>query len=215
MKQAHKRWLRRQWGDLMAFYGVAEAQAEVIFADLVTRYEEDGRYYHTLHHIQNVLETIESLHAYAQDVPAIQLAAWFHDVIYDVRRTDNEMQSAVYAGELLGKMGLPPKTIAKVDFMIQATKHNRDCPGDIDCQIMLDADLATFASDWETQEKIEQAIRQEYAYVPDEVYRQGRQAILQNFLNRERIYCTDQMYTEREQAARRNIKRSIVALNDR
>lgn len=212
MKSANQDGLARQWNELMAFYGVASAMAEEMFADLVAHYEGDGRYYHNLHHIQNVLETIESFHAYALDIRAIQLAAWFHDVIYDVQRSDNEAQSAIYAGTVLNKVGVPAETIAKVEHMIRATKHNHACPADIDCQIMLDADLATFASDWETQAEIERAIRQEYAFVPDEAYREGRQRILQNFLKRERIYCTELMFEVREAAARENISRTIEML---
>ena len=213
MRAANQDWLSRQWNELMAFYGIAPAEAEKLFADLVAHYEENGRYYHNLHHIQNVLETIESFHACAQDIRAIQLAAWFHDIIYDVRRNDNEAQSAVYAETALHKAAVvPPETIVKVGLMIRATKHNSTCPADIDCQIMLDADLATFASGWEIQEEIEQAIRQEYAFVPDEAYREGRQLILQNFLKRERIYCTELMYESREEAARENISRTIEVL---
>lgn len=212
MKSANQERLAGQWNELMAFYGVASAQAEALFVDLVAHYEGNGRYYHNLYHIQNVLETIESLHACAQDIRAIQLAAWFHDVIYDVHRTDNETQSAIYAGTVLNKVGVPAETIAKVGQMIRATRHNRACPADIDCQIMLDADLATFASDWETQEEIERAIRQEYAFVPEEAYREGRQLILQNFLKRERIYCTELMFEVREAVARENISRTIELL---
>jgi predicted metal-dependent HD superfamily phosphohydrolase len=214
MKSAKQDWLARQWNELMAFYDVASAKAEELFVALVANYEGDGRYYHNLHHIQNVLETIESFHAYALDIRAIQLAAWFHDVIYDVRRSDNEMQSAIYAGKMLDKVGIPAETITKVEHMIRATKHNHACPADIDCQIMLDADLATFASGWEIQEEIERAIRQEFAFVPDEAYREGRQLILQNFLKRERIYCTELMFDEREAAARENISRTIEFLKD-
>lgn len=214
MKGANKEWLRQQWLALMAHYGVAEAAAIPVWADLADFYEGDGRYYHNLHHIQNVLETVELLSPYAQDLPAIQLAAWFHDAIYDVQRNDNEARSADYAADVLQALGLPAATIAKVAALIRATKHNRACPGDTDCQIILDADLATFASDWETQEAIERAIRQEYAFVPEAAYRQGRQAILQNFLQRDRIYYTEPMYREREAAARENIERSIAALCD-
>jgi predicted metal-dependent HD superfamily phosphohydrolase len=212
MKSANKALLCSQWEELMAFYGVEPVEAGDLFADLVTHYEENGRYYHTLGHIQNVLETIESLSPHAEDYQAIQLAAWFHDVIYDVHRSDNETQSAIYAGLALRELGIPAEIIAKVGYMIRATQHNRACPMDIDCQIMLDADLATFASNWEIQEEIERAIRQEYAFVPEEAYRQGRQLILQNFLKRERIYCTELMFAEREEAARQNIAHTIETL---
>ncbi|MEJ2747241.1 MAG: hypothetical protein P8183_04915 [Anaerolineae bacterium] len=213
MKPTDKVWLRRQWDDLMAFYGVDLAQAEPVWLDVVGHYEGNGRYYHTLRHIQNVLAFIDSAHDHAVDLPSIKLAAWFHDVIYDVHRSDNETQSAIYAGRVLQKLGVPADTIAKVGYMIRATKHNLGCPDDIDCQIMLDADLATFASEWEVQIEIEEAIRQEYAFVPEADYRAGRQIILQNFLKRERIYCTPQMYAEREEAARQNIKRTVAALD--
>lgn len=212
MKPADMDWLRGQWGALMDFYGADAALAEAIFADLAARYGENGRYYHTLRHIQNVLEVIESVRNYADDVEAIKLAAWFHDVIYDAHRADNEAQSALFAVKMLHKLGIGAATIAKVDDMIRATKHNRDCVGNIDCQIMLDADLATFASDWSLQLEIEAAIRQEYAFVPDDAYREGRQVVLQHFLDRERIYFTDVMYAEREALARQNIARSIAAL---
>jgi predicted metal-dependent HD superfamily phosphohydrolase len=212
MKSANQERLARQWNELMAFYGVASAKAEAMFADLVAHYEGNGRYYHNLFHIQNVLETIELFRSCANDIRAIQLAAWFHDVIYDVQRNDNETQSAVYAGEILHNVGVPAAVITKVRLMIRATKHNQDCPADIDCRIMLDADLATFASDWEMQEEIEKAIRQEYAFVPEEAYREGRQLVLQSFLKRERIYCTELMYEAREAAARQNISRTIEML---
>jgi predicted metal-dependent HD superfamily phosphohydrolase len=214
VKAANKDWLRQQWLALLAHYGVAKAEALPVWDDLVDFYEGDGRYYHNLYHIQNVLGILERLRMYAQDLPAIQLAAWFHDAIYDVQRNDNEERSADYAADVLQALGLPATTIAKVATLIRATKHNRACPGDIDCQIMLDADLATFASDWETQVAIEQAIRQEFAYVPEAAYREGRRAILQNFLKRERIYYTEPMYREREITARENIQRSIDALSN-
>jgi predicted metal-dependent HD superfamily phosphohydrolase len=207
-------WLRRQWDDLMQLYGLNSAQTESVFADLVAHYEGDGRYYHNLQHIQNVLEIIESVRTYANDVAAIKLAAWFHDVVYDVQRSDNETQSAIYAANVLKKLGIDAATITKVSRMIRATKHNRGCPEDIDCQIMLDADLATFASDWDLQIEIEEAIRQEFAFVPDDAYREGRKVVLQNFLRRDRIYCTEVIYNEREAWARRNIERAIEALGE-
>ncbi len=212
MNSLNMAWLRRQWDDLMQVYGLNAAQTEAVFTDLVAHYEGDGRYYHNLRHIQNVLETIESVRHYADDMAAIKLAAWFHDVIYDVQRNDNETQSAIYAANVLHELGIDAATIAKVSRMIRATKHNSGCPEDVDCQIMLDADLATFASDWELQLEIEKAIRQEFSFVPEDVYREGRKVILQNFLKRDRIYCTDVIYNQREVGARQNIERTIKTL---
>ena len=212
MKPADMGWLRGQWDALMGLYKVDPVQSERVFFDLRARYEANGSYYHNLRHIQNVLQTIDSMQDLAADLPAIKLAAWFHDAVYDVRRSDNETQSAVLAGNILHSLGIDSATIAKVCYMIRATTHNGGCPADVDCQIMLDADLATFASDWTVQVAIEQAIRQEYAHVPDAAYRHGRKNVLTRFLNRERIYWTDLLYDEREADARRNIERAITEL---
>ncbi len=206
--------LRARWNALMQFYGVDAAEAELAFADLVKRYGEDGRYYHTLQHIQNTLETLDDLRPLAHNFPAIELAAWFHDAIYDPHAADNEEQSAIYAEKVLRRLNVPETTIAHVQRLIRATTHAYPRPEEIDCQILLDADLATFASDWSVQEEIEKAIRQEYAFVPEDVYRDGRRRILQQFLQRERIYYTEPMFAAREERARRNIVRSIAKLDD-
>ena len=49
-----------------------------------------GRFYLTLDHVQNVLETVESLGSYARNLNAVKLAAWLHDVIYDSKASDNK-----------------------------------------------------------------------------------------------------------------------------
>ena len=204
--------LRTQWDDLMALFDVAANRSDAVFGELVVKYEEDGRFYHTLAHIQNVLEVIQSLSSYAQDLPAIQLAAWFHDAIYDPRAADNERQSAQYAARALDYLGIPTATSATVQRLIQATTHRPPYPDDIDCQILLDADLATFASDHTLQVWIEEAIRQEYAFVPETAYRKGRRRILQQFLQRERIYYTEPMAATLEKQARQNITNAIAWL---
>lgn len=212
MKPADLTQLRGQWDDLMQSFDVDEDLAGGAFADLAARYGEDGRYYHTLAHIRNVLEAIQTLRSLAQDIRAIQLAAWFHDAIYDPRAADNEEQSAQYAGRILNDLHLAPALIANVQRLIRATTHQPPGPDEIDCQILLDADLATFASDEAVQTWIEGAIRQEYAFVPEAAYRAGRRRILAQFLQRERIFYTEPMAVELEERARQNIARSIARL---
>ncbi len=197
----------------MQAYGVDEVLANTLFVDVTARYEEDGRFYHTLHHIQNVLNILDTLRPYAVDFTAVQLAAWYHDVIYKPGTSDNEERSAQYAGQMLTQLSIPETTISNVQRMIRATTHKPPLPDDIDCQILLDADLATFASDWDLQEEIEHAIRQEFAFVPENVFREGRQQVLQQFLQRDRIYLTDSMYATHEERARENISRAIATLD--
>ena len=77
----------------------------------------------------------------------------------------------------------------------------------------MDIDLAILGADPARFAQYEAQVREEYAWVPDSVYRQKRAAILQQFLGRDRIYGTVAMQKERlEDAARRNLVGSIKAL---
>ena len=55
-------------------------------------------------------------------------------------------------------------------------------------------------------------IRQEYAWVPEEDYRQGRARILRGFLERPRIYRTAEMFERAEDRARQNLRRELESL---
>src|SRR4051794_1424217 len=93
-----------RWCGLFAA-SAAEAAREV-FADLVRRYGEPTRYYHTLDHIAAVLDTILQI----EPVPSqpLLLATWLHDVIYNSRAGDNEERSAEYASALPAALGVLP-----------------------------------------------------------------------------------------------------------
>ena len=86
--------LRRQWHDLLSVWAVEPALADRTFEEVRTHYAGPGRFYHTLDHVQNVLQTVESLGSYARNLNAVKLAAWLHDVICNSRASDNEERSA-------------------------------------------------------------------------------------------------------------------------
>ena len=204
--------MEREWRRLLAPFDVPVDKANAIFNDLVRRYQEDGRYYHNFAHVRDVLEVVDSMAAYAENITAVRLAAWFHDVIYEMQAKDNEERSAHYAEQRMQALQLPTDLINRVKSLILATKTHQSPPGDIDCQILLDADLSTFAARCEQHNRYSQAIRQEYAFVPESDYRTARKKILLNFLQRERIFLTDQLFTRLEARARRNIRRELAKL---
>jgi predicted metal-dependent HD superfamily phosphohydrolase len=204
--------LQGSWLHILATFGVPEAGALAVFHDLTQQYAGPGRYYHTLPHIGQVLATIESLREDAVDVPTTQLAVWFHDVIYDPRAGDNEEQSAAYAARVLQALAIPAETIHRVCAMILATKSHECAPDDYDTQLLLDADLATLGADGSAYQRYRQAIRQEYAWVPDAEYRRARRQILRRFLDRDRIYHTSALHAALEARARQNIAAEIAAL---
>lgn len=103
------------------------------------------------------------LQIYIQDLASVQLAAWFHDIVYDTHIRDNEEKSADYAVDMLNTLAIPANTFTKVKNLIMATKNHQ--AHDIDSQVLLDADLAILAAESVEYQKYAQAIRQEYAWV--------------------------------------------------
>jgi predicted metal-dependent HD superfamily phosphohydrolase len=206
MVQISENYCQIDWRHLLQSCEIEQTAIEKTFAQLADAYSTPGRYYHTLEHIHHVLETVKTLQNQAQDITAVEFAAWFHDVIYDTRASDNEEQSANFAVELLTSLGVANSLIANVNRLILNTKLHQADINDFDGHILLDADLAILGSNPENYQKYALAIRQEYAWVPDMEYIVGRQGVLERFLKRPRIYFTQVMFNALEASARNNIK---------
>ncbi len=201
-------------------FQVSPRFSQKVFLELVRAYSSVGRFYHTLEHIQLVLKVIEEIRRQSPpqalgiiNFPAIQLAAWFHDVIYDSKFKDNEEKSAEYAAATLTRLGIPINTVKCVQNLILNTKTHQTPSTDIDSQVFLDADLAILGASELEYKTYAQGIRQEYAWVADELYRVGRRQVLQNFLQRKRIYFTPQLFVKLEARARLNLQAEIATLS--
>ncbi|MBM4071773.1 MAG: hypothetical protein FJ271_23030 [Planctomycetes bacterium] len=198
--------MRRAWHDLLRTWAVAESPAEQAFADVCRRYAEPGRYYHTLDHIQDMLMTVQSLAVHAQNLNAIKLAVWLHDVIYDSKASDNEERSAAYAERLCEQLGILDGP--RVAALIQRTKAH-DAGGYSDAKVLLDADLAVLGASAIVYQEYAANIRREYAWVPDATYRSGRRQVLERFLTRPAIY---HFLSHLEKSARLNLATEIAGL---
>lgn len=227
--------MRERWRNLVLPFAVDDRVVERVFAELMARYGGNGtfdssallsgptlstgRFYHNLHHIQAVLNHIQPFLRQARKPVALQLAAWFHDVVYDAARHDNEAQSARYAREVLAKLGLPEAVICEVERLILLTARHEtttstssvNAVSDIDGQILIDADLAILAADAEQYDIYAQAIRQEYAHVADEAYRAGRAQVLRRLGERPFLYYLPE-HQSWEATARANLARELSAL---
>ena len=194
--------LLRRWRNLFP-------EADTTFAELVTRYREPARHYHTLDHVRAVLDRIDALWP---DAPqALPLAAWLHDIIYDPRAADNEERSADYARALLPTLGVSATTTDETARLILLTRSHEADADDRAGRTLLAADLAILAADAPAYYAYADAIRREYAWVPEPDYRAGRCRILERFLVRPRIFFTTEM-AEAERMARDNLAREIAWL---
>lgn len=184
-----------------------------ILHDLISIYSQPQRHYHNHTHIERVLAIIDELRSPASDYSALYCAAWFHDVVYDPRVSDNEEKSAIYARTILSNLSIAPETIATVEKMILSTKTHRVSPDDLDTQILLDADLAILGSSPSDYQAYAQGIRREYDWVGDREYCLKRKDVLEKFLERDRIYRTDRLFKRLESSARYNLRSEIESLS--
>src|SRR5262249_53077887 len=174
---------------------------------LVQAYSAPGRFYHTLDHVMAVLATVEILASCARNLSAVKLAAWLHDVIYDSRASDNEERSARHAEGLCEELAIPEGP--PVAALIRKPKTHV-AEDDADAQVLIDADLAILGASEPDYRDYAKKIRQEYAWVPEPQYRQGRRRVLESFLSRPRIY---HFLGRLEEPARRNLAAEMARLD--
>lgn len=186
--------------------GVREETARDIWDSLHSHYSEPQRHYHNLHHIEAMLAKMDEV---SPGGVAMELAIWFHDVVYDPKARDNEEQSAAFF-ETGMTDHLDPMLRADVVRLILATDYARQRTGAADEDLLRDIDLSILASAPEIYQSYTEAVRREYAHLPDEDFRKGRAAVMKRFLEG-RIFQTD-AFANGEPKARENIRREIDTL---
>lgn len=167
-------------------------------------YTAADRAYHDLNHIEECLAQLDGHADQAEDPDTLEVAIWFHDLIYDTRAADNEKRSAEAAKEFLG-------VLATGDFvvdLIMATTHEA-IPEGAEAMLLCDIDLSILGSDSSRYRHYAEAIRREYGWVSHDDYAEGRTNVLRRFLARPRIYATEKFRTRYERQARVNLEREI------
>ena len=183
--------------------------------DLLTRWSEPHRHYHTVSHLGVVLTVVEEQSDWAEDLTAVRLAAWYHDAVYDPHRVDNEEASAILAETTLPELGVSPDRVAEVARLIRLTASHDPIPGDRNGGLLTDADLCVLASPPEVYTAYTAAIRREYAHVPDAEFAAGRASVLHNLLSLSRLFHTPMLRDRWEDPARANISRELSGLRDK
>jgi predicted metal-dependent HD superfamily phosphohydrolase len=202
--------LARSW-ERCANAVTARTIAGSVFDELLARYSEPQRRYHTVQHLAECLAHFEAVRHLAEQPGEIEIALWFHDGIYDTHRHDNERQSADWARAVLEGHGAPPAALRRVDDLIMATCHSA-LPVSPDAKLLVDVDLSILGALPPRFAGYEEQIRQEYAFVPEEIFRQKRGEILRAFLGRPFIYNTPHFQAALEARARENLRLAIAGI---
>ena len=204
--------LKDRWERVWRKLGVHQIPRNV-FEELIRAYSSADRFYHNLAHVEDCLSMFDQTKFLTSHPEEVELAIWFHDAVYDTRRSDNEQESAAWAESVIVQAGLDRVIAERVSESILATRHHTEVSGK-DAQLMVDVDLSILGREADVFWRYEENIRKEYAWVPENVFRQRRIEILRSFLDREHIYY-DENYREMfEEKARANLKQAITKLLD-
>jgi predicted metal-dependent HD superfamily phosphohydrolase len=191
---------------LWASTGAATPSAQW-YDTLTAAYAEPHRRYHNQTHIAECLAEFDQARHLARQPAAVELALWFHDAVYDPKRADNEERSAALAVRCFVDAGLA-ETVSK---LVMATKSH-EVSGDSDMALTVDIDLCILGQPEQRFFEYEGQIREEYSWVPQNLFASKRAEILQLFLARERIFATDWFRNKYEGSARHNLEASIAKL---
>ena len=197
-----------------AWQTLGHAPPDGLQAQLRARYAEARRAYHTELHLGECLAWFEQARASCERPAEVVLALFFHDAIYNPRRSDNEVQSATWLADAARGAGVDDAVIERLRALVLATSHDAspDARHGRDAQFVVDIDLAILGAPPGRYDEYEQQIRTEYRWVPRFVFRRERMKLLQRFLARERLYATDFFHERLESQARANLQRALRAM---
>ena len=199
-------WKRCQTG------GGAGADADDVYDEVRDYYSEPGRYYHTPKHIEHCLGQFDLAAGEMDNADAVEMAIWFHDLVYDTHAQDNELQSARHFVESAND-SMEAEFKAMVYDLIMTTAPPR-MPKTTDQEFMLDIDLSSFGLPWDDFVRDSTAVRRESKQLSDAEFFPGQRAFLESLVNRQHFYFTEFFRSRIERAARSNITRHLENLRD-
>ncbi|HVM99244.1 MAG TPA: phosphohydrolase [Caulobacteraceae bacterium] len=176
------------------------------------------RGYHAWTHPEALLRLLPEVRGQLEDPLAVECAILLHDAVYEPARADNERRSAALARELLAGL-VPAETLERTQRLIMATSRH-EVPEGVsareaeDARIFLDMDLSILGAPDDAFDAYEAGVRHEYRHVALAAFNQGRAAILERFLARDRLFLSDWGRARFEAKARDNLRRSLEALRN-
>ena len=200
--------LRDRFLQLCGSYTTDTLLAEELWVEIEQRYSAQNRHYHTLVHLRNLLNELDSIWQDIAGKRSVLFALFYHDIVYSATASDNEERSAELATERMKKLGVDRNTIQHCNDIILATKGH-GLSGDNDTDMFTDADLSILGADASAYAAYAAQVRQEYSIYPDLLYRPGRKKVLKHFLNMEHIFKTTHFRSLYEKQARLNLQMEI------
>lgn len=184
-----------------------------LWIEIEHNYSSKERYYHTLQHLDNLLAQLIEIKDEIQNWDVILFTLYYHDIIYNSLKSDNEEQSAELAEKRMKQLATSDSILERCKMQILATKSHIKST-DTDTNYFTDADLSILGQTWEVYSTYHKSVRKEYSIYPDVVYNLGRKKVLHHFISMDRIFKTDFFYNKFEMKAKENMQNELKLLNN-
>ena len=203
--------LKETFIGLVTNYTDNDSLTNELWTEIEKNYTSKKRQYHTLQHLDNLLTQLTEVKDEIQNWNTVLFTLYYHDIIYNSLKSDNEEKSAELAEKRLKQISVSIDTIELCINQILATKSHLKST-DSDTNYFTDADLSILGQNWETYSLYYKNVRKEYSIYPNLVYNPGRKKVLNHFLSMNRIYKTDFFFNKFETQAKRNLTNELNLL---
>lgn len=177
--------------------------------ELLERWGEEHRRYHSRTHLLAVLEALDLLTEPALPARSVTLAAWFHDAVYEGIAGQDEEQSARLAEDRLAIAGLPESVVDEVARLVRLTSTHSPGPGDHAGALLCDADLSILGAEPAAYTRYLTAVREDFAHVSDADFAAGRAAVVRQLLALDPLFHSERAKSLWLDAARRNLEAEL------
>lgn len=196
---------------LISNYSSDSDLINALWLDIEKKYSANNRHYHNLTHLQNLISELELVKSKIESWNTILFSVFYHDIIYNPVKSDNEENSALFASKTLKTLSVSEEIIESCLEQILATKSHKTSLNQ-DTNFFTDANISILGKEWGVYELYAKNVRKEYSIFPDLIYKPGRKKVLNHFLEMERIFKTDQFFQRYENQAKSNLKKELDKL---
>ena len=164
-------------------------------------YESFERTYHNLEHIHQCLWELDQVNDFSLDKATVELAIWFHDLVYDPTSKKNEERSQSLMKQMLSEF-------VNTDILDRASQIILGETLSLEGLIFHDIDFAILGQSTVDYQIYLQNIMEEFIDVPRIVFYIRRKKLLKGLL-KDKIYLTETFNERYEESAIANINREL------
>jgi predicted metal-dependent HD superfamily phosphohydrolase len=202
--------LQQKFFNLIEKYSGNKQFNEKCWFEIERNYTHKSRHYHNLKHLEAMFFELENSNLKVDQLETLQFSIFYHDIIYNSLKSDNEYQSALLFSKRISNTTFP--YLEECKTQIELTKAHLKSDVD-DTNILMDLDLSILGKSSGEYEIYRKNIRKEYHIFPNFLYHLGRKKVLKSLLNQDTIYKTEVFQQKYEAQVKINLKRELDNLS--